>query len=74
MKCPYDIACALSTCRYNAREVFELYRHEENSDKIKDVIEGGEVDLVAFSQIQKLDSDSVQVLMRSGRTTSQSSE
>ena len=74
MKCPYDIGCALSTCRYNVREVFELYRHEENSDKIKDVIEGGEVDLVAFSQIQKLDSDSVQVLMRSGRTTSQSSE
>lgn len=69
MKCE---AAPICTCRYNVREVFELYRHETNSSKIKDVIEKGEEDLLAFSQIQKLDAESLQVLMTSGRAINQS--
>lgn len=71
MKCE---AAPICTCRYNVREVFELYRHETNSSKIEDVIEKGEEDLLAFSQIQKLDGESLQVLMTSGRAINQSSK
>ena len=61
-------------CRYNVREVFELYRQETSSAKIKDVIQRGEEDLLAFSQFQKLDSNSLQVVMTTGRNTRQSSK
>lgn len=71
---PPDLGSAMFTFRYNVREVFELYRHEKSCNKVKDVIQGGEEDLIAFSQIQKLDSDSLHVLMTSGRNTSQSSK
>jgi hypothetical protein len=63
-----------SKLRYNVREVFELYKREDNITEIENLVQRGYDDLGAFRQFEKLDTHTLDVLMSSaiGRNSKKS--
>ena len=58
-------------CRCNVRDVFELYKREYDPGRIEHLLQRGFDDLHAFCQFEKLDKNSMTILMSSaiGRNT-----